>query len=386
MGTASTWSYKAGEKGRNRVRAFERSTGIIYLEFWEAGERQRVSTRHRDREKAKEQADELAARFATENPETTDDITLGALFDKYLRERTPEKAESTQKHDRRCAELFGRYFGRGRAAKTLNRELWDRFIRERRSGAIDARGHEVPEKNQESVGPRIVAKNLKLLRAVLNWGVQADLLDHNPCEGYPYPKEENPNRPVLSEERFQAMLGVASEVDWRFRLALILANETGHRIGSIRRLRWSDLDLDEGAVRWRGSEDKMRNEHLTPLTEAAEQALREARQERPALGDAWVFPAPKDSSKPCSRHLMRDWWRQAEDAADLEHVRGLGWHGIRRKFATELKDASLKDLSALGGWKESRTVLECYQTTDLDALREAQTRRRKLRRSGGEGE
>lgn len=385
MGTASSWSYKAGEKGRNRVRAYRRDSGIIYLEFYEAGERKRISTGHRDAEKAKQQADELAARFATEDPDETEKITLGALFDRYLRERTPEKADSTQKHDRRCAELFGRYFGRGREAETLNRELWDRFIRERRSGAIDARGHEVAEQEQESVGPRIVAKNLKLLRAVLNWGVQADLLDHNPCEGYPYPKEENPNRPVLSEERFQAMLRVASEVDWRFKLALILANETGHRIGSIRRLRWSDVDLSQGAVRWRGSEDKMRNEHLTPLTETADEALREARRKRPALGDTWVFPAPKDSSKPCSRHLMRDWWFQAEDAADLEHVKGLGWHGIRRKFATELKDASLKDLSALGGWKESRTVLECYQTTDLDALREAQARRQKLRRSSGEG-
>jgi hypothetical protein len=30
-----------------------------------------------------------------------------------------------------------------------------------------------------------------------------------------------------------------------------------------------------------------------------------------AIGDAWVFPAPDDRSRSCSRHLMRDWWERA---------------------------------------------------------------------------
>lgn len=383
MGDATRWSYAAGEKGRNRVLAYERSSGIIYLEFFEHGERRRISTGHRDRAKAKQEADEIAARFGEEDPEE-EDVSLGTLFDKYVRNRTPEKAESTQEHDRRCKELFCRYFGHDIPASDLNRELWDRFIRERGSGAIDARGHRVPEGDRTERGARIVAKDLKLLNAALRWAVDADLLDRNPCE-FPgteskYPSEDDPARPVVSQKRYEAMLGVADDVDWRFRLALVLANETGHRIGSIRRLRWSDVKLEKAAVRWRGSADKMRNEHVTPLTEAAVRALREARQVRPAVGDAWVFPAPEDSSEPCSRHLMRDWWLQAERRADLDHPDGMGWHAMRRKFATEHKGVPLKDLEGLGGWKESRTLMECYQTTDLDALREAQ----KLRESGAE--
>lgn len=317
------------------------------------------------------------------NPRGDETVHLGTLFDKYIRERTPEKAESTQKHDRRCRELFCRFLGPETPAEDLNREMWDRFIRMRRSGAIDARGREVPEADRESRGARIVAKDLKLLNAVLRWGVDAGLLARNPCE-FPgsrakYPKEESPNRPVVSEDRYRAMLDVASEVGWRFQLALILANETGHRIGSIRRLRWSDVNLSERSVHWRGSEDKMRNEHQTPLTPTATDALRNARQARLAVGDAWVFPAPEDTSKPCSRHLMRDWWLKAEKLAGLDHLEGMGWHGMRRQYATEHKDVALKDLTGLGGWKEERTVLECYQTTDLDALREAQRRRKTLR-------
>lgn len=371
MGTDASWSYKAGEKGRNRVRAYARDSGKIYLEFWEYGERKREATGHRNRKKAKRQADELAARFVQESPEESEQVRLGPLFDSYLRERTPQVSEAQQKFHRRVAEFFGRYFGRERKVESLNRRDWDRFARERRSGAIDARGHSVPEDEREERGARIVAKDLKGLNAVCRWGVEADLLDRNPVEGYPYPKEDSPSRPVVAEDRFRAMLEVAGEVDWRFRVALILADETGHRIGSIRRLRWSDLDLEDAIARWRGSEDKMRNEHLTPLTDVAVEALREARQRRPAVGEAWVFPAPEDPSEPCSRHLMRDWWLRAEELAGLDHVKGMGWHALRRKFASELKHVPLKELGGLGGWQDERTILECYQSTDLGAQREA---------------
>lgn len=80
------------------------------------------------------------------------------------------------------------------------------------------------------------------------------------------------------------MLKVASEVDWRFRLALILANETGHRIRAIRRLRWSDIDISEELIRWRATEDKSGHDHLTPIRPEALGALKRARAHRPAVG------------------------------------------------------------------------------------------------------
>jgi integrase len=92
-----------------------------------------------------------------------------------------------------------------------------------------------------------------------------------------------------------------------------------------------------------------------------------------------VLPSPKDSSKPCSRHLVKNWWYRAEEAAKLEHVKGLGWHGLRRKFATELKEIPLKDLCRLGGWKSPDTILKCYQSADEETMREALMVRRTLR-------
>ena len=80
-----------------------------------------------------------------------------------------------------------------------------------------------------------------------------------------------------------------------------------------------------------------------------------------------------------SRHLARDWWERTERAAGIPRVAGRGWHSLRRKFATELKAASLKDLCALGGWKDLYTILKCYQQPDAEAMRLALENRGRLR-------
>jgi hypothetical protein len=80
-----------------------------------------------------------------------------------------------------------------------------------------------------------------------------------------------------------------------------------------------------------------------------------------------------------SRHLVRDWCQRTAEAAKLPPVRGRGWHSLRRKFATELKGASLKDLCALGGRKDHNKILKCYQQPDPDTMRVALEQRGTLR-------
>jgi len=379
----SGWSYKAGEKGRNRVRAYEDSrSGNIFLEFYDNGKRTALSTGHADREKAKVEADAAAAKLAKqETPRPRGHVTLRALFDIYGSEVTPQKAERDQRYEKSASEMLLRFFGPERKARTLSRRDWDAFIRDRTSGSV----RPAKKKKASKVRSRTVARDLKFLSAVLRWATMAGdgkggyLLDRNPVQGFPLPKG-TPRRPVVSEERYRAMLEVSGSVNWRFRLALVLAHETGHRIGAIRKLRWSDVDLERARVRWRGETDKLGREHITPLTGAAVEALHAARGRNPAIGDAWIFPAPEDDAEPCSRFLMRDWWLRAEEAAELVHVDGLGWHGLRRKFGEELKDIPLKDLCALGGWSDPQTVIECYQRADERTMRGALEARRVVNR------
>ena len=101
-------------------------------------------------------------------------------------------------------------------------------------------------------------------------------------------------------------------MDWRFRVALVIAHETGHRIGAIRQLRWSDIDMERRTIRWRAEHEKTGHEHRTPVTAEALAALEEARRQNPGIEDAPVFPAPGDPSKSVSRSRARTWWTKAQ--------------------------------------------------------------------------
>ena len=368
-------SYGAGEWGRNRVRVFpDPKTGMYQIEWRENGRRLTRSLRHRDWKRAKRQADEFAAGFAKPEPNGRKDaepepLTLGTLFDIYREEVTPTKAESSQRSDRAATRMFLQFFGRDRKPSTLSQRDWDRFIRARRAGRVGPSG--------KPVSGRTIEHDLKFLIAVFNWAARSKdergrlLLDRNPLKGLKMPTEKNPTRVVLSEREYQAMLGVSRRVGWRFRVALVLAHETGHRIGAIRHLRWTDIDLAGGVIRWRAEHEKTGYEHCTPVTAEALAALEEARARSSGLEDTPVLPAPRDASKCAGRTLVRAWWYKAQKLAALEPKRGRGWHSLRRKFASDLMDLPLKVLCELGGWKTAKTVLQCYQRADEGQLRKA---------------
>jgi integrase len=239
-----------------------------------------------------------------------------------------------------------------------------------------------------------VQYDLKFMLAVLNWGTTVGdgrggaLLERNPFKGFPVPHEENPRRPRLQEEEYAALLEHAPAVSIDLELALILAHETGHRLSSIRQLRWSDVDVERGVAHWRAEHDKIRHEHETPLTPAAVEALERSRRRfaligRAVTGDVWIFPGARQDGGPTPRSTFLKWWAKAEELAKLPPAKGRGFHSLRRKFASELRKIPLRDLCDLGGWKSAATVLTCYQTPDEATMREALEQRAR-RHAGGE--
>ena len=375
-------SYGAGEWGRNRVRIFpDPKTGLFQIEWRENGRRLSRSLGHRDWVRAKKQADQFAAGFidapngkAEAEPEP---LTLERLFDIYTEEVTPTKGAHTRGHDRAAMHMFLRFYGRNRDPATLSRRDWDRFIRERRAGRIGPSG--------KPVSDRTVEYDLKFLIAVLNWAAKSRdergrlLLDRNPLRGLRTPSEKNPVRVVLAEAEYRALLKVSRRVDWRFHVALVLAHETGHRIGAIRQLHWSDIDFEGGAIVWRAEHDKSGYEHTTPVTVEALAVLKEVRSVLPWAGEGPVLPAPRNPLVVVGAARLHAWWQKAQILAGLDPKPGRGWHSLRRKFASDLMDQPLKVLCQLGGWKTAKTVLRCYQRADEGQLRKALEDRRRAR-------
>ena len=258
--------------------------------------------------------------------------------------------------------MFLRFFGRDtdRPDNTISARLGSVH-----PGATDGQGR--PEREagfrpDHRIRPQVPARGPQLGSEIEGRGGRL-LLESNPLKGLKTPKQKNPARVLLTDAEYEALLEVSKEMDWRFRVALVIAHETGHRIGAIRQLRWSDIDMERRTIRWRAAHEKTGHEHRTPVTAEALAALEEARRQNPGIGDAPVFPAPGDPSKSVSRSRARTWWTKAQMLAGLEPKRGRGWHSLRRKFASDLMNQPLKVLCELGGWKTAQTVLQCYQQT-----------------------
>lgn len=52
----------------------------------------------------------------------------------------------------------------------------------------------------------------------------------------------------------------------------------------------------------------------------------------------------------------------------LRHVKGRGWHSLRRRFATDLDHLPMKQLMDLGGWRTPASVVR-YQKHITEQLR-----------------
>ena len=145
-------------------------------------------------------------------------------------------------------------------------------------------------------------------------------------------------------------------------------------------IRWSDIDLEGGVIRWRAEHEKSGYEHRTPVTPEAIEVLNAARRRNPGTANAPVLPATRNPSTCVSFPQVRFWWTRAEKLAGLEPKHGRGWHSLRRKFASDLMDQPLKVLCQLGGWKTAKTVLRCYQRADEGQLRQPLASRGRVRR------
>ena len=377
-GRKKCWSESVGFYG-STIRVAEREPGGILYLLWidNSGKQRKRSLGHRDRKQGKKQAMELSHRLASyAEAEQVEQLTMERLVHLYLKEGLHGRTEKHRREAERKLWMVGRFLGLERSVDSLSRSDVDRLIAARRSGTLRPQ----QRSRLRSVGLATIRHDLVALNTALNWAVGhrdvrgRRLLTANPLTGIALPREVSPKRPVAGEERYLALKAVADQLNPRFELALDLAYTTGHRIGAILHLRWEDVSFAAdvhapfGTIRWRAEHDKIENEHQTPMAETAHEALRRAQRERPAIGGAWIFSADADPGKPTDRHTMKRWLEKAERLAELAHENGGGWHAFRRGWATRRKHLPLKDVAAAGGWKDTDSLLKCYQHADPETM------------------
>ena len=71
----------------------------------------------------------------------------------------------------------------------------------------------------------------------------------------------------------------------------------------------------------------------------------------------------------------------AEQCAGLEKLEGGLWHPYRRMWTTSRDHLPLKQVAEAGGWKDTETLLRCYQQPDRESLLAVMNDERPLRES-----
>lgn len=401
------WSYTVGPHGAKvRVREHPKKGGNVYLFTWDSdlggNRKESLGFKVRDAkgklipdsvEKAKQAAAKASNRIIEGEAPTEDEeqasTTLGEVADLFRKEEIADMTGRHAKGTRRDVKLIETYFGRGFDLEQFSLRDWRSLWRDRASGRINSHGNRVErKKDRKERSPRTVQKTLKVLRHMCAFATKerrkdgSYLLDRDPTHRLKLPTPEDPARPGCSDELLARLLEEAPKVTRRVRSdgenrrvrtclreLITVAAGTGHRIGAIVRLRWSDWNPDQGAngtLTWRGEHQKDGRTRTTSVPASVREALKAQRRRRPGVAEAYIFPAPSSDG-----HLRVDvagkWLREAE-AEIREHVKRWGWHAFRRRWANKMKDKSPVDTAHMGGWRGPHTMQTVYQRSNVEAM------------------
>lgn len=377
------WKQTVGRYGYTVT--VEQRGKTLRLRYWNSAKAgwERKSLKHADRAVAVRQARALSAELSQQqDAQRTGALTVAALVAMYLRGVSAHKAHPSE--DQRRAELWVMWLGGTTDVAGLDVTLLEEFVRQRRAGAVT-----VPDRKlRKKVTDTTVGADIVFLLSVMNWAVRKRLLLVNPLRGFKPPASTAPKRPVATYDRY--LIVTAERCAWPrgtddapfrlFRVFLSLVEATGWRVTALCKLRAEDVDRKAdkeapfGRLRKRAETDKEKVDQWVPLSKDARSALDEL-----AILGGYLFPAPKDPTKPMSRWHARDLLEKYETAAGLAALDGGDFHAYRRKWATERKHLPMADVMAAGGWRDDRSLKQSYMQVDAVTLLAVVTEPRKLR-------
>ena len=100
----------------------------------------------------------------------------------------------------------------------------------------------------------------------------------------------------------------------------------------------------------------------------AQGGARRALRQRGAVGDVYLFQAPKGKGKPWSRWHARDLLERAEAAAGIARLEGGDFHPYRRLWSTQRKHLPWADIQAVTGRRDRRTFERSYTVADPETM------------------
>jgi integrase len=259
----------------------------------------------------------------------SDAITLNQLLTLYEQDILPTKAPATQYQTSRIFLKIRHDLGH-----IFLTDLTPAVLRQWRD-TLKARGYQ----------PGSVRRFLFILSGVLSAAVKEfELLAENPLRKIRYPAEQHGRVRYLSDEERHRLLDACQQSRCAALYPLVmLALATGGRKQELLQLRWVDVDLEQGSVRFLHTKNK--HPRSVPMEGPALEVLRAWAPQQPA-GMGYVFPSVNGAK---GRHVTSAWYMARERAG----LPGFRFHDLRHSFASYLamSGASLIEIADLLGHK-----------------------------------
>jgi integrase len=181
----------------------------------------------------------------------------------------------------------------------------------------------------EKLAPATCNHYVKLLKHALNLAVDWEILEKNPLGRIPLLDEsDNKLERYLDDEELKRFVDVLhNDANRNVCNILLLALNTGCRIGELLSLLKSDVDLPNNIIRIRSCNSKSKRSRVVPLSSGALTILRQQMQLTPEFAPVFVSPTGKNYTT-TSKVFGR-----LRNKANLPNLR---IHDLRHNFASAL--------------------------------------------------
>lgn len=237
------------------------------------------------------------------------ELTLRELWEQYERDILPRKAPSSQRNER---SIWGRLIlpelGRKKLSAITTNDI-DRFH------------------NGVSASTPVQANRcLASLRHVFKMGMRWGKASANPVIGSSRNREPHRERYLTDDEKNRLLAALDTHRQTPSTLAIRFLLLTGARSGEVFKATWDQIDFDTGVWMKPSAHTKQRRNHRIPLSDAAMDVLRQARQY-----GAGHLVFDSGTGKPLT--TIKKLFGRVREEAGLE---GFRLHDLRHSFASFL--------------------------------------------------
>jgi integrase len=203
--------------------------------------------------------------------------------------------------------------------------------------------------------PEAATNLIKLLRVMLNYGVDLGMIDSNPATGIKRYKNRGDGFHTWTEDEI-AQFETTHSIGTKARLAFALLVHTGQRVSDVARMGWQHMTGDAIKVQ----QQKTGKVLLLPI----HPELKAMSATLPRTNMTFIV---SERGAPFTAQGLGDWFKKKCKLAGLPHCSA---HGLRKAAATRLANAgcSVNEIAAITGHASLREIAHYTAKADQGRL------------------